>query len=51
VPKIPQSMPLLLLSFPLRNRLLFWWVYLCMLFFFSLLQPFIFILSSMCMLL
>jgi hypothetical protein len=36
VPGIPHSMPFLLLKFPLRNLLWFWWVYLYMLFFFSL---------------
>jgi hypothetical protein len=28
VPKIPHSMAFFLLRFPLRNLLLFWWVYL-----------------------
>jgi hypothetical protein len=36
--------------FPLRDLLWFWWVYLCMLFGFSFLQPSIFFLYSLCLL-
>jgi hypothetical protein len=35
VPRIPHSMPFLLLRFQLRNLLWFWWAYLCMLSVFS----------------
>jgi hypothetical protein len=45
-----HSMPLLLLRFPLRNLLLFWWAYLYMLLVFSVLQPSIFFLCSLCLL-
>jgi hypothetical protein len=47
---IPHSMPFLLLRLQLRNLLWFWWVYLCVLFVFSILQPSIFFLYSLCLL-